>query len=437
MSENTKYRGILKSTSLFGFVQIFNILIKIILNKVVAVVLGADGMGMISLFNNVINLLKTAFGLGLSQSVVKDVSQAFHAEDNAKFSKTISVTNKIILFTFILGIVSTILLSPLLSKLSFGNFTYIFSFIFLSIAVGVSILAEGQLAILKGMRKLKEIAKSTLYGSVVGLVVAIPFYFAFGNNGIVPSLIVTSISTLLFTYIYVRKIEVIPTKTTLAKSLKEGKGMINMGISLMFVSFIALLSDYLISSYISNYGGLKDLGLYQVGITILSGYFGVILVSISTDYYPRISAINSDNTGIENELNKQSEIGLFLAFPLIILFIFLSPLLIPILFSKEFLTVQEYTDIAILGTLITLCSNNMGLILLAKQASRVFLITATSQRVITIVISLIAYKNWGLIGLGYTSLVMALIHIILMSFIMKTKYEINGIVMWFIHLLSF
>lgn len=425
MSDNTKYRGILQSTSLFGVVQIFNVLIKIILNKVVAVLLGVEAMGIISLFTNVLNLLKTAFGLGISQSGVKDISQAFHENDEKAFSKTISVTNKVILFTFILGIVGTILLSRYLSKLSFGDFGYTYSFVFLSIAVGFSILSEGQLTVLKGMRKLKEIAKSTFYGSIVGVIFAIPLYFVFGNNGIIPSLIITSFASFFFTFLYVRKIDVTLPKVSYKKSFTYGKKMIKMGVSLMFVSFVALLSEYIISSYISNYGSLKDLGLYQVGITILSSYFGIILVSITTDYYPRISAINRDNQAIENELNKQSEISLFLAFPLIVLFVFLSPILIPLMFSKEFIQVQSYTDIAILGTLITLCSNNMGMILLAKQEAKIFLITSLSQRVFMVVISIVSYKLWGLLGLGVTNIIMATIHLVIMSTIMKKKYRIS------------
>ena len=36
------YKNIFKTTFLFGFVQVFNILIKVITNKIVAVLLGAE-----------------------------------------------------------------------------------------------------------------------------------------------------------------------------------------------------------------------------------------------------------------------------------------------------------------------------------------------------------------------------------------------------------
>ena len=46
MSEKTSsYSGIFKSTFLFGFVQVVRILVGVIKNKVVAILLGAEGMG--------------------------------------------------------------------------------------------------------------------------------------------------------------------------------------------------------------------------------------------------------------------------------------------------------------------------------------------------------------------------------------------------------
>ena len=52
------YKNIFKTTFLLGFVQIFNILVKVITNKIVSVLLGAEGMGTIGIYNNTIDLLK-------------------------------------------------------------------------------------------------------------------------------------------------------------------------------------------------------------------------------------------------------------------------------------------------------------------------------------------------------------------------------------------
>ena len=50
-NSNNSYSHILKYTSLFGGVQMLNILIGLVRNKLVAVLLGPAGMGLVALFS--------------------------------------------------------------------------------------------------------------------------------------------------------------------------------------------------------------------------------------------------------------------------------------------------------------------------------------------------------------------------------------------------
>jgi len=419
------YLNIFKSTFLFGFVQVFNILAKVGLNKVVAIFLGPEGMGIIGLFQSSINILKSALGLGISQSAVRDISEANGNNDPIRFSTIISVTKKIIWLTALLGAIVTIIFSPYLSKWTFGNDNYTFAFVWVSIAVFLNILGEGQLSILKGMRQLRVLAKASLFASVVGIIISIPFYYFFRLKGIVPSLVVTAFSTVFFAWFYLRKIKHDRIPTPLSVCLKEGGGMVKMGMALMYVSFLGFVTDYIIRSYISNVSGIEMVGIFQAGATIISGYFGIVITAMSTDYYPRISSINKDNGKLTEEVNRQSEVGLILIGPLIVLFMFLMPIFIRFLYSKEFLETIDYVSYAVFGTLITLCSNAMGMILLAKQKSNVFVFTVTFSRILTIVIEVIGFKYFGLKGLGIAVIISAINHLLLMSLIMRKLYNIK------------
>ena len=64
MEENrqiTTDRTILKYTGIFGGLQGLTILIGIIRNKLVALILGPQGVGLISLFNSTINFMLNKF----------------------------------------------------------------------------------------------------------------------------------------------------------------------------------------------------------------------------------------------------------------------------------------------------------------------------------------------------------------------------------------
>ena len=426
MSENkSSYGNIFKTTFLFGFVQVFNIAVKVVLNKIVAMILGAEGMGIIGIYNSAINLLKTGTGLGISQSAVRDISEANNNDNRSEFSRIITLTNKIIIYTAGLGIIVTIVLSPFLSTAYFGDYSYTLAFIWISFVVGINVLSDGQLAILKGMRRMRAMAYASIYGSVIGLFAAVPFYYYFGRGGIIPSLIVTSLASLLLSNFYVRKINYHKISISLKETFTQAKPMVKMGVALMLVGFIGSTFDLIIAAFISRTGSIADVGLYNAGAAIITSYFGIVITAMSTDYYPRISAVHNDNIKLTEELNKQSETGLIMIFPLVVLFVFLSPLFIRILYSGEFYATNNYTDYAMIGTIITVVSNCMGMILLAKQAANIFVWSVLSQRIILLGVYLLLYHYFGLLGLGIAYIILGLVHLIFMTGILHKFYKIH------------
>ena len=80
-SEQSSYRQIFKATSLFGGVQVFQILIGIIRTKFVAVLLGTTGVGIMGLFNAPLQLILSVTGLGITFSAVRDISEAYGSND--------------------------------------------------------------------------------------------------------------------------------------------------------------------------------------------------------------------------------------------------------------------------------------------------------------------------------------------------------------------
>ena len=76
MNDNKKaiYAQILKYTGIFGTIQGLSILTGVIRNKVMALMLGTQGMGMLSLLNSTVSFLSLATSLGLSFSAVREMA---------------------------------------------------------------------------------------------------------------------------------------------------------------------------------------------------------------------------------------------------------------------------------------------------------------------------------------------------------------------------
>ena len=76
-ASNNSYIHILKAMGLFGSVQGLNILMSLVRNKIVAVLLGTTGMGLITLYNSTVKLLSDATSMGLPMSAVRELSAAY------------------------------------------------------------------------------------------------------------------------------------------------------------------------------------------------------------------------------------------------------------------------------------------------------------------------------------------------------------------------
>lgn len=422
---STSYSNIFKTTFLFGFVQVFRAVIGIVKNKLVAILIGPEGMGLLGIFNSTIQMIQTGAGLGINQSAVRDVAEAKGSGDNERVYRIVKVTNRVVLFTGLLGCLVTLILSHYLSVWTLGGTGYTFSYCILAIVVALNIINEGKQALLKGVRHLRALAYASMIGTVVGLVTAIPLYYFFGKDGIVPELLVASILALLVSQYYVNKIPTEPVSLSLKETFEDAQPMIRMGVALMFVTLLQTITSFAVNAFIRSQGGLTDVGYFSAGGYVLNAYFGMIITALMTDYYPRISAVNQDNNKIQDELNKQSMVSVVLCCPLIVLFIALMPLFITILYSKEFLPTLDYLRFGIFWTVITICSNQVDMILIAKANTKVFMTISVIVRAVQLVLCIVLYKYFGLLGLGISYCLLGVLHMAIMTTVVQRLYGIH------------
>lgn len=424
MSTNS-YGQIFKSTFLFAFVQVYRAVISIIKNKLAAILIGSEGIGMLGIFNTTMQMIQAGAGLGISQSAVRDTSEANGSGDPSRFSKIINITNQIILYTGLFGCFVTLILSYFLSFWTFGDNAHIVAYIVLSFAVALNIINESKQAILKGMRQLKSLAFANIIGSSAGLCVSAPLYYFFGKEGIVPELLIGALIAVIVANHFIDKIEYMKQTLPLKDVLKESKPMIQMGTALMAVTFLQTIVAFVINAYIRNKGGLHDVGYYTAGIAILTSYFGVVVNALMTDYYPRIAAVNTDNNAIQEELNKQSVVSLIICCPLFVLFMSLLPMFITLLYSDEFRPTVEFVRWSIYWSLITICSNQVDMIMVAKYQVRTFFSISVISRIIQLLSCIFLYNLHGLEGLGFAYLLMGVWHMSIYSIVVYKKYKIR------------
>lgn len=398
--DQSTYRQIAKATSLFGGVQAFQIIITIVKSKFVAILLGPAGMGIVGLLTTTTGLITGLTNFGLGTSAVKDISEANSTNDEKRISLVIGVMRRLVWLTGLLGAIITFVFSPVLSQMTFGNKDYTFAFIWLSITLLLNQLSTGQLVLLQGLRRLQDLAKANLFGSIIGLVVTIPLYYFLGLRGIVPVIIISSITALLLSWFYSRKVKipkVYISKKTLAA---EGKGMLTMGIMISMTEILSLTFGYLLKIYITRIGGVSDTGFFTAGFAIINTYVAMIFSAFESDFYPRLSSIAKDNKASRETINQQSEIAILILAPILMIFLVFVKWAIIILYSKQFLTIYGMLQWAALGVFFRTVSWAIAIILLAKGAGKIFFWNELIGNTYTFLFSIVGYYLGGLTGVG-------------------------------------
>lgn len=418
----SSYRQIFKATSLFGGVQVFNILISIIRSKIIAVLLGPTGMGISGLFTSTTGLVGSITNFGLGTSAVRNISEARESDDQTRISKVITILRQLVWITGLLGLLLTVILAPKLSKLTFGNENYTIAFRWLSVTLLFNQLTSGQNVLLQGMRQLKFLAQANLIGSVVGLLISLPLYYFYRIDGIVPALIISSFASLIIAWSFSRRIKTAPVKVNKQEMVVEGKSMLTMGFMLSLSGLISTAASYIIRAYISNTGSLDDVGLYNAGFAIIGSYVGLIFTAMGTDYYPRLSGIAQDNTKAKELMNQQAEIALLIMGPILCVFLIFANWAVILLYSTKFAPINGMIQWSALGMYFKAASWSIAFIFLAKGAANLFFWSEFIANVYILLLNMAGYHFFGLNGLGISFMMGYFLYLIQVYIITRKKY---------------
>jgi O-antigen/teichoic acid export membrane protein len=424
LKSNPAYKNIFKATSLFGGVQVFQVIINLLRGKIIAVLLGASGMGLNTLFSSTITMVSNLTGLGLNFSAVRDISRSKESGESEHLGRTVSVLRKWLIISATAGVTIIIASSPLLSLYTFKNYNYIWAFVLLSLMLLFNTLSSGNASVLQGTRNLKYYALHSLTGSLAALIVSAPLYFFFGVKGIVPALIITALVTYLFSQYYVSRVKISKVKVGFKEAVREGGGMVKLGVAMMLATTIAAIVNYLINTFISNYGSMSDLGLYQAGMSITSQSIGLVFTAMAIDYYPKLSAVSHDNNEVRKMVNQQGVVTMLIAPPVLLLVILFTPLVIKILLSEQFTTIIGFIRILAFGMFFKAASYSIGAISFAKGDKKVFfLLEGVGMNSANLLFLTVGYTVGGLNGLSYAFLLMHILYFIIINLITRKLYN--------------
>lgn len=420
------YRRIASSTAIFGSAQVLNVLVNIIRGKLVAYILHSTGMGLSSIFVSAANTIQQFALLGLNISAVPTISQANNEADPKVLAFTIRLVRRIVMLASLLGFLATIVLSPVLSTTSFGNQSQIPYFLLLSLAVLFNVLGTGEMAVLQGLRRYKLLAFCSIVPPLCGLLLSIPIYYVWGVEGIVPAMIVGN----LVYFIVIRLLSFRNKQNTPKEPISwktmwtQGRGIIKFGAVMTLGTLIGTLTTYALIAFINNVGNTEDVGFYQACNVIAGQYTGLVFTAMAADYFPHLSSLVKTNMREAFRLvNQQTEIIMLIITPLAMLLILTAPLVIRILLTDEFLIIERMVCfVGFASVLKGFCFARDYIIYAKGDNTIIFWVETVFGSAKTFAIMSLFYYFFGLDGLGYGALCVAVVEVILTLVLIPWRY---------------
>ena len=393
------YGHVLKYTGIFGGVQGLNILVSLVRNKLIAVILGPDGMGLASLFNSTVNFVSQATNLGLSFSAVRHVSELFDKGDEQEIAHFVKVVRAWSLLTALIGMLVCVVAGPLLSNYTFAWGDHTLHFMLLAPAVGLLAITGGETAILKGARRLRALAVVQVYSVLLALVISVPIYYLFGQAGIVPVIVLMALATMLLTIYYSYRLYPLRLRGA-GGLLGEGMGMVRLGVAFVLAGIMGSGAEVVIRSFLNVSGELDTVGLYNAAYMLTITYAGLVFSSMEVDYFPRLSAVGSDSHQISLTVNRQIEVSLLIVSPMLAALIVLLPLLVPLLFSAKFLPMVPMAQVAVFSMYLKAVSLPISYTNLARGNSMGYLLIEAVYDIVLVALIVVGYRYLGLLGTG-------------------------------------
>lgn len=424
--DNGHYKIIAKGLIFFGSIQIVQTLIGLIKVKYVSVLIGPSGMGELTLFTTFSNTIVYVVGFGLFNSAVRNISIANGEGNLIEVQKIFSLVNKIIILTSIVGCAFLIIFRTPIERFLLGeNSQGLYNLNLLVLVIFFSVLSNRNNMLIQGVGRYKKLGKATLISSLLSLVAVFPLFYFYGKEAIITSLIVSSFIIYLVSNYYLKSLS-IPLKFDLNfKNLFEDSSqLIKLGIIMMLSSLLGNLVTNFINIYIVKKGSTFDLGLYNAATTISMQYVSLVFVSLSTEFYPRLSSVSQDYSMVRNMVNNQIEVVLVVLLPLLVLMQTFANFMVKIFFTDDFVSIVPFIQISTIAIIFQALAYVISNIPLAMGNKKyLFLYNSFIPGLISLSSSVLGYKYFGLMGLAFALFIVNLVHFLTMYIAVKKSYS--------------
>ncbi len=397
----TSHRQIFRSSAIIGGASVIGIVIGIIKVKVLAVLLGPAGIGLMGLYQNIMGMASTLVGCGMGNSGVRQLAASSgEAATLAIVRRALWLANLILGFA---GMALLWLLREPVAQWVFGDIVYTNEVGWLGLGVLLTLIAGSQMALLQGLRRIGDLARVSIISAILSATAGILLVYWLEEGGVLWFVLTAPAISILVAGYYAARLPQPQTVHDWQAISQQWQAMLKLGIPIMAAGLLTLVTQLAARSIILRELGLDASGYFQAAWAISMTYVGFVLGAMGADYFPRLTAIIDDHLQARKLVNEQTEMALLLAGPVLLTMITFAPWIIHLLYAATFAPATDVLRWQVLGDILKVASFPMGFILLAMGRGGIFIGTELTWNVIYLGVIFLGIQQHGLVvaGVGF------------------------------------
>jgi O-antigen/teichoic acid export membrane protein len=389
----------------------FNLLFGMLTNKLFAVSLGPEGIGLFSLLRQTRDLFVTISTLNGSAAFVQGLSSRKDIErENYHAVVFVIILTNTLLVTLIL-----FLFAPQISQLVFHQSTsqaiVLTRGLCLPVLLGSSVFYFG--GVLNGHRAIGRFVAlqisiagvTTLLAYPVARWVSSGFWGAF-----VVLMTVSTLSGTILGWVFIRREKWTPTLQAIRGNISNGNliqlGYLFLGFALtsMITGFANSGTVLAVRSMITAKLGLNQAGIFDVGWTLNMVYITLALTGFTAYYLPTLSQCNNDSDS-SLLINRVLRLTMIVYVPLLTSIVIFKTPIINLLYSKQFLSGLDMIRWMFLGVFLKSIGWVFGVTILTRADKKNLFWSETLWMVGFLILSAFSINRLSTIewiGLGFT-----------------------------------
>jgi O-antigen/teichoic acid export membrane protein len=359
--------GLARAIAVLGAVSLIGTATQVAKGKFGALLLGAAGVGVFNQLTAFYGLLFIGAGLGFFNGMMRQITLAVKDGSSAR-----AQMNSVCLFLGATSLVITIaclLASGVISDLLFADGGERAPLVALVVmAVPVAVQQRVFRAYLNAVHDLKGISRAQVTADVSSVAMFAAGAWFYGIWGAIASFVGMHVLLLLGMAFHTVKGGGVGLAFPRPRYFKWSEVKVNFGYGINGLLMTAAASGTAIvvgRMIISTYD-LAQAGIFSVAFKVATVYLGALYAAAGSYYFPMLVRLN-ERSEMEGEANRAVALYMTILPPVMLILIAFGDILIPLLFSDEFRPAVLVMAGLLLGDLLRVTSETMGLTLLARE----------------------------------------------------------------------